>query len=192
MADTVFGFKLENRRAAWLVIGGLAAVLFAVLVLDEGESEAPDAAAASSVGSARNAGTPGDATSVGAPRGAPSGSSRSVRKIRQWPEIDLADVLKQNPFMLSDQATEELALQTGEAKETLPTDEEIQAALRQKRLGETLDELRRTGVSAIFRTAQGNAAVIGNRTLKEGDVIDGVRIVSISDKGIVVEPMNSP
>jgi hypothetical protein len=43
-------------------------------------------------------------------------------------------------------------------------------------------------VRAIFMTERGPAAMLGATLVHEGDVVEGVRVVSIRADGIIVEP----
>jgi hypothetical protein len=42
-------------------------------------------------------------------------------------------------------------------------------------------------VEAIIDTVRGKAALVGDRTVREGEVIDGVRVVKIASDGVLVE-----
>jgi len=57
-----------------------------------------------------------------------------------------------------------------------------------------LNEFRSKKVSVVFRTADGtSAALIGDKqVVREGEVIDGIRILSISHEGVVVEVVPPP
>jgi len=57
-----------------------------------------------------------------------------------------------------------------------------------------LTALRSKGAAAVVRSERGAAAVIGNRVVRVGDVVEGYRVVSIDPQGIVLEPIdpNSP
>lgn len=48
-------------------------------------------------------------------------------------------------------------------------------------------ELRRQGVTAVFTREGRQAALIGDRVVTVGDVIDGYRVVSIGERGVSVE-----
>jgi hypothetical protein len=48
--------------------------------------------------------------------------------------------------------------------------------------------LRSKGTHAVFRDGDGAAAVIDNRVVHVGDVLQGYRVVSIDDDGVLVTP----
>lgn len=191
VANTVFGIKLENQRTSWLLIGGLGAVLVAALLY--GGDEAGADGVESSVSRSSESNGPADAAPSPVARAGnrPAESLPVARKIRKWPDLDPAEVMKHNPFVLSERAAEEISLESENPQDT-PSEETLQLIAKQKLCDQTLDELRRARVSAVFRTSGGNAAVVGERTLREGDVFNGVRIVDITSKGITVEPMAAP
>lgn len=187
MASTVFGIKLENQSAKWLLVGGLGAVLMGVILFGGGDAAEETAELATTANSSPS-GEAGTAAAVPGPRrGGLPATPKSPRKTREWPRLDPVEVIKHNPFTLSEAAAEQLALESGKTKD-VPTAEELAALERNKRREQLVEELRRTRVSMIFRSDAGNAAVIGNRVLKEGEIVEGVRIVSITNSGITVEP----
>ena len=50
-----------------------------------------------------------------------------------------------------------------------------------------LAEFKTRKVKLIFRTNNKACALIGDRLIKEGEIIDGIKIVSISNNGVVVQ-----
>lgn len=170
-----------------LLIGGLAAVL-GWLLFSPAESEvlneAPELATAP-------------------PPRRPRPRPPATHVAAQKPAIPLAEVLRFDPF--APLATEvlgesvEVAVgagssvgdasqgadgrSTGHADPTTDSDPDDASEPPPDRLA----GWRSLRVEAIIDTSRGKAALIGDRTVREGEVIDGVRVVKIASDGILVE-----
>src|SRR5690606_25330469 len=101
---------------------------------------------------------------------------------------ELSEVQRHDPFRFPDDfqkpAPAEVAQVVAEqAREVQQQRQERQAAM---------EALAREGVAAIVQTPRGKAATIGKRIVREGDVIDGFRVVSIDRNGIVLEDATPP
>lgn len=186
MADTLFGIKLEGQNRLRLLIAALGIVAVGCYLWGDEGLVTPTTELAAAAPDSANPDAPANANPRR--RGGPK-TPNTAKKTREWPRLDPAEAMKHNPFTLSEDAAEQLSLQPGKEKDG-PTEEELAAMERQKLRDQLLDELRRTGVSMIFRSSNVNVAVIGKRTLREGQIIDGVRVVSISNTGITVEPVD--
>lgn len=66
---------------------------------------------------------------------------------------------------------------------------EKRAKEKQERVQQIIAELHGQKVKMILRTDKKTSAMIGNRLVSEGDVIEGVRIISILPTGVVVRPV---
>lgn len=66
---------------------------------------------------------------------------------------------------------------------------EKRAKERQERIQQIIAELHGHKVRMILRTDKKTSAMIGNRLVSEGDVIEGVRIISILPTGVIVKPV---
>lgn len=110
-------------------------------------------------------------------------SADARRTLRSWPEAQLDQVLKANPFRPLRPVEEE---PEPEAKPEVAATDAPDAAIAADRSALNAFSNRRVG--AIVYTKNGPAAMIGTTLVREGDVIDGVRVVSIQADGIVVEP----
>ncbi|MDB5388212.1 MAG: hypothetical protein JWM11_3858 [Planctomycetaceae bacterium] len=119
-------------------------------------------------------------------------------KATVWPKVSLEEMLAHNPFA-----------QPNLPKETepkIPAPEEVAAAEaktlesakaksleveRQTKVDAVMTDWRNQKVNMILRTDRGVTALIGDRKVREGQIIDGVRIVSIRPNGVIVEPVSS-
>ncbi|MCC7422589.1 MAG: hypothetical protein IT428_20095 [Planctomycetaceae bacterium] len=113
----------------------------------------------------------------------PTTTGDARRASRAWPEASLDQVLKSSPFRPLRPTMEE---PEPEAKPPVAAMEAPNAAAEADR--SALNAFANRRVGAIVYTKNGPAAMIGTTLVREGDVIDGVRVVSILADGIVVEP----
>src|SRR5262249_18411126 len=121
---------------------------------------------------------------------APPAKARSLPVAASAEELEAT--LKFNPFALTTSLRQLFQVDSAAPPLAAPSarqpDEKAREAAPEKRLS----EFRRQKVSAIFRTSTGAAAaLVGSRVLKEGEVLDGIRIVSISADGVMVEVVKS-
>jgi hypothetical protein len=153
-----------------LVIGVLGAVLAGVLVVQFSGGQA-------------------DSTGVSGP---PEGPARPVTAARPpaepaarpaWPKVAAAEASRYDPFALPQAMIQQSRLPPPKAQ----AEEQQQAdRLRQQR-EQALAALRRRGASTVFRSASGAAAIVGPRVVRVGDELDGFRVVSIDDGGVLLE-----
>jgi len=105
------------------------------------------------------------------------GTSRD--SLSPWPKLDLADVLDYNPFAVRAPVSEP-------SDSPATTVESDAGRAEQERL---LQQLQQEGVQAVIGSAvKGNAAVIGSRTVRVGDVLGQLRVVAVESDGVVLEP----
>lgn len=217
MADKVFGIAVGDPKVKWLLIAGLALVLVAVLCLESGAPPAATTgkAVAISPHPSADAAAGGEAhAAAGAqPRPQPAaagGSSKKVRGARRLlnaadkdagrshltaagapaeiSEDSLQAALDFDPFTLSAPLRERLGLAANAGRPPAPDAEQLAREKRQHAAEQRLREFRAKKTSAIMKTADGSiSALIDNHLLHEGDVIDGVRVVSITADGVVLE-----
>lgn len=167
-----------------LLVGGLVAVL-GWLLFSPAESEVEETSEVLSEAPRRR------------PRARPPAPAPFQR-----PATPLAEVLRFDPFAplrlpTSDTAQEVAAARTAEtnaADATPDTGSQRELTPEEEMTGQSftppIDRLagwRSLRVEAIFDTGRGKAALIGARTVREGEVIDGVRVVKIASDGVLVE-----
>lgn len=130
-----------------------------------------------------------------APPVAPAASPKSgVVAPVQWPVVSLDQMLGHNPFeSMTDRDVKKSTESSVDADkaagsnatggESSPDGEDP----RDQKARSLLSEFRSRKVKLIFRTNNKACALIGDRLIKEGEIIDGVKIVSISNNGVVVQ-----
>jgi hypothetical protein len=188
MADDSKPSRPLMTRKQGIMIGALGIVLAGVLVFGQDSSAKPGGAADAGV-------------TTEAPRTARQpGKSAVVVKTTAWPKVTLDEMLRHNPF-----ATPNLP---PEGPPETPTPVKPQSVISEAQAAEKLqaetsrDEQRikraalvadwqNQKVKLILRTDRGVSAMIGDRKVREGQIIDGVRIVSIRPTGVLVEPVGT-
>ncbi len=171
--------KTGLTRSKVLVIAALASVLAYLLL---GQPADPDAAVA----------PPGDTAVIEKKESAGEASTATKSWKPAWPEIALADALDHNPFAAMKAAPAPPVAEIIQpspppapaVKETQPDEEAPDDADKQA----ALENFRRQGVSMILKNKSKACAVVGGRLVHEGDVVDGVRIVTITSQAVIVEP----
>ncbi len=154
-----------------LVIGALVSVLIAVLVMDDSTTVVNDA---ETITSAKKSKTSAD----------------GGRRQPKWPEISLEQALAHDPFQPLDHNTtaDDEAVDHEAAVEIA---ENVANGAKTSAGDDAVREFQLRGVSMIYRNSKQTCAVIGDRVVHEGDVIDGVRIVAITNREVVVEPVRN-
>lgn len=154
-----------------LTIAALAAVLAGVLIWQFGGAKTTSPAAAD------------------APQGPRPKPAAASPEARPWPKLTLQQAWEHDPFAPPpalakkvEQAAEDQAAQKRQ-RETAQRRQEQETALA---------ALRAKGTTVVLRGPQGNAALMGNRTVRPGDVVDGFRVVSIDSDGVLLAPANPP
>jgi hypothetical protein len=186
-------FTQVNARGL-IVVAVLVVILIVVLVVQFAGGAAT---------SSHDGGNP----AAGSQARQPSNPSAQERRKRTdahgssdpWLPISLERVIGYDPFRTPDAPTEDESLDSSpddEVEDEEDVDEEDAAALREQieaaRLA-ALAALTKRGVGAFLSGGKdGDVAVIGDRTVRAGDVIDGFRVIAIGPDGMVVEPVELP
>lgn len=171
-----------------LALAGIMTVVFVVVLLVQ----------FGGVAGGKPTGPPDPATrkpSTGTPPHGPHATADQPRRrpprrpAPAWPAIDLAEVLRFDPFAAG-QAFASRQKPSGKA-----APDEAAAGRRQRRQqaqserAEAVERLRRQGLKAVIAGSGGQAvAVVGSKTVRVGDVIDGLRVIAIQPDGVVLEP----
>lgn len=175
MSQTVESAPGKSNALKFGAIAALAAVLAALL---GNEFFAAGGPAASTV-------DPGPEISRPSTRVA-ADSEAKAKRVR--PTFPIEKVLSYDPFRLPEtmkdmaQAIREDQEEQEEQKEK--EEEESALAAKKAELQSALEKLNEEGVRTIVQTGRGNAALVGDRILREGDEVDGFVVVKISRDGI--------
>ena len=187
MADNPSSFNLKVTRKQGVMLAVLGVVL--AYVVFQGSPQ-PDAA---------NQAASADAESPPARRKL-STKPVQVATLRRI-SMPVEQMIKQNPFaklpdppkplpptpkVVAPQVTVTVVKASAPSPEVLEA--EKQTKERRQKIQQTIAELQGAKVKMILKTDKKTSAMIGNRLVSEGDVIDGVRIVSMLPSGVIVKP----
>jgi len=172
-----------------LLIGVLGVILAAVLIAEfGGASGAPEGGCPSQPGLAAPVPgvtaaepRPGPAASAPPPLAAAAPAAASAPP-PAWPKLDPEAAAAYDPFAMP----APLALRLAAAQEGKGVAKPKQDARR--KADEALASLQSKGTSAVLRGQRGAVAVVGNRVVRVGDVIEGYRVVSIDAGGVLLAP----
>ena len=196
MADKVFGISMQDQRIKYLLVAILAAVLVAVIAWpgDAPPTDSRAVAAGVRPNSASHRSAP--ASSKAAPA-VNSAAKTAGKKSRPRPNVsavsedELEMTLSFNPFAPRNSVQSQLAGETTISQQE--AQEEAAEKARALAVEQRLSEFRGQKISIVLRMSDGASAVrIGKRLIQEGEVVDGIRVLSISAEGIIVEPVTSP
>jgi hypothetical protein len=137
-------------------------------------------------------------TAAEAPRtSSRNAAAKSPTWTPKWPEVAFDEAVGHNPFAPLTVSSESAPLATDQAliatqeagagMDSLPED-----GVGDEAAADAVAEFQSRGVSMIFRNKQKTCALIGDRVVQEGDVVDGVRIVAITTTEVIVEPAKTP
>lgn len=186
MSDLNSSNQSGINRKQIILIAVLGTIFAGVLIFGQNGSESTDLAAESTdAGSVRRTGR--------TPSNVPSEPLRTVR----WPTVELEDILRQNPFQSREELVvkEEIPVPKALVVESppVPTDVTEKAAEvdaeRREKMAALISEFQTAKVKMILRNGKQATAMIGERVIREGQVIDGVKIVSIRSDGVIIEPI---
>ena len=152
-----------------LVAAVLAVVLIVVVVVQSGDDDDP----AIQPRAVRKAARPVANKPVAAPSSAEAAET-AVAETRVWPEFSRELVAQHDPFRLP---------QPLQSARTLSAADAADGSSRQAGV---LDELRREGVAFVVLSDSERVAMIGDRQVKVGDVLEGFRVAEINSDGIVL------
>ncbi len=123
-------------------------------------------------------------------------SETQVRQPRVWPSVECDDVAEFNPFVLPESLAaavpskqiDDAAKQADEAR-LFEEERKRREELRQRREA-VLSELKSQGAHLVVMSDKGPVAVIGERRLRIGDTIEGLRVKDINANGVILEQID--
>ncbi len=188
MADLQAPPKKAVTPRQLVLIGVLSVILVAVLIGQfGGASNGTKAADAGST-----AGKPAAAPALNAaPKPATSSATPAAESAQAkpaapaWPKLTADAAAQYDPFAVPDALTRQLA----GARKGPDVKKPIPSAPAKKSNAGVVAALRSKGIAAVLWSERGAAAVIGNRTMRVGDVVEGHRVVSIDPQGVLLEPV---
>ena len=183
MADSGGKSKVGATPGKLVLIAVLAVVFVSVLLLQFTASEdppAPQANAEESSGSDTRSTENG--TSVPT---SPPDNGDVPKQARQRPKIALEEVLRHDPF-----AVPASLLPPPTKPSSASTVREVPDQARQQELQrqreQALATVRAQGIQMVFVGKAGQAAIIGDRRIRVGDVLEGFRVTHIDSDGVTL------
>ena len=176
MVDAGWAKRLGMTPGKLGLVAALAAVLAVVLILQLGGSDAP--ASISPVPS-----EPRRKPRV-AERTPPAAPAAPRAEAPPRPQMALADATQHDPFALVDELAKPdpaaaAAAPSAQGRENAPDE-------RQKRIEQVLEALNAKGVQLVLLGGSEEMAIVGGRPVRVGDMIEGLRVSSISVQGITL------
>jgi hypothetical protein len=115
-------------------------------------------------------------------------TSKAEESKRVWPKFELAEVIAYDPFAIAKPPDAVAALKSGsltsaDGKETIATSTDGAAAAKSE------PESSFTGrIHAVYQRGGKTAALVGSKTVRAGDNLDGAgRVVEVDQNGLMLE-----
>ena len=161
-------------------------VVFVAVVAVQIRNFWPDAEAAGGTESYASATGRTDADRAGFPR-----LNRMVadeaEPAAKWPQVLLSDCTRYDPFATPDGFVLKKEVRVQEEVDGEALRREIEIAKKRADQERAISSLRDAGVNAVFNGAQQSSAIIGLRTVRVGEEVEGFRVLAIEPDGIVIE-----
>ena len=162
--------KPKSQKGLWLVVGGLAILLIAINLWPDEKDAKPRVV-------------------VPSPAVAAKPSQEPAKRKIDWPTYELSEVIRANPF---EPDRGQLASSIAEAGSVGSESPAAQAtAALGSRVAAPVPQLNagKYPVKMVFYSSRGSAALIGDEIVHEGDIIEDMKIVKISDLGVTLQPL---
>jgi hypothetical protein len=183
VAERETGAKSAVTPRQLLMIGALGVVLVIVLVWQFGASgsaplsaESGTSSIASASGAARSAG-PNTAASV-----AQAGEPKTV--LASWPKFTAEAAAAYDPFAVPPAMNQKITASTRAAEDR----KSLNSPPKRDANAEKMAALKNKGITLIVRGERGALALVGDRVVRVGDVLEGYRVLSIDLRGVVLAP----
>jgi hypothetical protein len=182
MVDAGWAKKLGITPAKLGLVAVLAAVLAVVLVLQLGGPDAP-ASTSSVPGEPRRRPRAAERTPAAVAAAKPAPRAEAPPR----PPMALEDALQHDPFALAAELAKPAANDAADAAGPTKADAAGHAPDdRQLRINQAIAALNSKGVQMILLGGNEEMAIVGDRPVRVGDVIDGLRVSSITAQGIML------
>ncbi len=184
MADSSAASPTNLERLKLGLIPVLALVMY--FVISSSDDESPAISAADDVESAPGA--------IDADDERPATQPMRLRA-RSLPQLPMAGILQHDPFAFPAAFSQRInpanpvpGQETVDTTKVETTVGNLESAAQSVATPQKLAALQQRRVTMFLRDRQGPAAVIGTKVVHVGDLLeDGVRVVEISSKGVVLE-----
>jgi hypothetical protein len=180
MADSGWMNKVGATPGKLGVVAVLATVLMVVLVFQVSSSGTPTTASQERAAGRRKPPlrVPPQPTAPAAQADQPSAEKPS------WPPITLEEAIQHDPFAVAKKPA--AAAPPKPAQPVKADTHPRQTEERKLRTKQALENLRGKGVKMVLLDGSERVAIVGDRSIRVGDVLDGLRVVSITLRGITL------
>lgn len=167
-----------------LVVGVLGVVLVSVLIGQfSGASSQPGKAA---VKATPKGPVPQAGQAIAPKSAAPAAQATTPKAVLEpWPELTAEVAAQYDPFAVP----EPLARRITEIQKAKPDRKPNHSPPKRDLSAENVAALKAKGITLIVRSQGGAVAMVGNRAVRVGDVLEGHRVVSIELDGVVLAPI---
>jgi hypothetical protein len=175
-------FGQTNKRLAGLTPSKLIliVVLFAILLIVIAVQFSNSSPRGLAVDKTRSPTPAADSLAPG-----PATQRIPVKPVALWPQITRAEALLHDPFQLPQLLRSEVG--RGQRDDQEEDTGSFAAELsRHRRQLARIASFRSRGVDMVLVTAQGRVARLGELSVREGDLVEGFRVVKIHSRGIVL------
>jgi len=179
VADFQSGKPAAVTPRQLLVVGVLGVVLVVVLVVQFGGATSPTA----DVGPVGPTSPSGLVAGPRPPARPSSSVAESKTALAAWPKLTAEAAAEYDPFAVPKTMAEKIAASTSAQNR-----KSQKASPKRDASAEKVAALRSKGISLIVRGQRGTVAMIGNRVVRVGDMVEGYRVVSIDLQGVVLAP----
>jgi hypothetical protein len=170
-----------------VLMGVLGAVLVVVLIGQfGGASSSPESAGVgqSPEGAAPRTDRAADQKPKAASAARSPDAAAAKPASRAWPKLSAEVAAQYDHFAVPEPLARQLIEGRRSAGDRKPSD-----SLQKRGAGaESVAALKSKGTNVIVRSERGAAAMLGNRVVRVGDVVEGYRVMSIDLQGIVLAP----
>lgn len=186
MADAGLASKLGATPGKLVVVALLATGLVAVVLFQVGGSSAPADTRAEPSG-VRATRPPAEPDSPAAPTASPAPSEAPSAPL---PRITFEEASAYDPFAPAPALAELVAARAAELNR-LEADGN-QPDGRSRRIDQTVAALRDTGVHMVLLGQDEELAIVGDRTVRVGDVMGELEVIAIHPEGITLSDQGAP
>jgi len=180
MADAGWTNKLGATPGKLGVVALLAIVLVAVLLFQVNGSAVP-ANKSQERGEVRKKPSLPERAS---PSAGAAQTAVPCRELSPRPQITLEEAIQHDPFALVPALAQSAPAKPPELSKTSP--HHGRPDDRSQRINQTVAALRNKGVQMVLLGGSEKLAIVGDRPIRVGDVLDGLRVISITPRGITV------
>jgi hypothetical protein len=180
MAEAGWTTRLGATPGRLGVVAILAVALVAVVLLELGDSSTP-ASASQNLNNVRQKPRLAEKTST------PASAAKTAMPPSDAPprpKVPLEEAIQHDPFALAPALAKLAAAQSAASSKTRAP--HGQADERSQRIKQAVTALRNKGVQMVVLGKGEKLAILGDRPIRVGDVVEGLQVIAITPRGITL------